>query len=148
MDLKDEQAMIALLKRKEKKYKRMKWIGVTIFVLVAITQGIFIGLNTDYLLSHYNKATERYSKGIRVPYRNVMFVIDSLLFVMFCVMTIMLCISVRMLRRFIIDHTMHKANEKTACLHFIMLFSLYFAGLINSILSLISSIYVIKAANE
>ena len=96
-----------------------------------------------YIIDHYNKTTEKYDKGLRVPYRNVIFIIDALLFVFFCIMTIMLAISVRMLRRFIIDHTTHKANEKTACLHFIMLFSLYFASLINGLMDLLTSIDVI-----
>ena len=78
-----------------------------------------------------------------MPYRNYIYFIDALIFVMFCIMTIMLAISVRMLRRFIIDHTTHKANEKTACLHFIMMFSLYFASVINELMALLTSVKVI-----
>ena len=143
MDFKDEKDLIALLDKKRRKYEKIKWVGFIFIALIAVAQGIFTGLNTNYLISHYNDITQRYDKGIRVPYRNVIFFIDSLIFVMFCIMTAMLTISVRMLRRFIIDHTTHKANEKTACLHFIMLLSLYFASLINNVLDLISSVKVI-----
>ena len=96
-----------------------------------------------YIIDHFDQKTQKYDKGLRVPYRNVIYIIDVLLFVMFCILVIMLAISVRMLRRFIIDHTTHKANEKTACLHFIMLFSLYFASAFNELMALFTSVKVI-----